>query len=186
MKKRLVMFGAALVTSTVLSSVAFAGQWQSDSIDWWWQNDDGSYPVNQWQWIDGNQDGISECYYFGIDGYMFANTTTPDGYIVNSDGAWILSGIVQSQQNIQNQIETTYVTVYRSNHNEDDYDYTDYDYDYYDDYEDSNKNETVFDENNIGKSLLDAGVNIISIVANITTILGADNPIAKAVFDLFQ
>ena len=141
MKKRLVMFGAALVTSTVLSSVAFAGQWQSDSIDWWWQNDDGSYPVNQWQWIDGNQDGISECYYFGIDGYMFANTTTPDGYIVNSDGAWILSGIVQSQQNIQNQIETTYVTVYRSNHNEDDYDYTDYDYDYYDDYEDSNKNE---------------------------------------------
>ena len=51
---------------------------------------------------------------------------------------------------------------------------------------DSNKNETVFDENNIGKSLLDAGVNITSIVANITTILGADNPIAKAVFGLFQ
>lgn len=51
---------------------------------------------------------------------------------------------------------------------------------------DSNKNETIFDENNIGKSLLDAGVNITSIIANITTILGADNPIAKAVFGLFQ
>lgn len=51
---------------------------------------------------------------------------------------------------------------------------------------DSNKNETIFDENNIGKSLLDAGVNVTSIIANITTILGADNPIAKAVFGLFQ
>lgn len=41
-----------------------------------------------WQWIDGR------CYYFEPEssehpGKMFANGTTPDGYLVNQDGAWL-------------------------------------------------------------------------------------------------
>lgn len=57
--------------------------WQQDSTGWWYQNADGSYPKSTWQLIDG------EYYYFNERGYMLSNTTTPDGYKVNSNGAWI-------------------------------------------------------------------------------------------------
>lgn len=57
--------------------------WQNDAVGWWWRNADGSYPMNAWKEIDGKQ------YYFGSDGYMLSNTTTPDGYFVGADGAWI-------------------------------------------------------------------------------------------------
>ena len=65
------------------ATTALAGQWQQNSKGWWWQEDNGTYPKSQWQWIDGNKDGIAECYYFDNSGYMLSNTTTPDGYVVN-------------------------------------------------------------------------------------------------------
>ncbi|NBH71102.1 hypothetical protein D3Z51_03475 [Clostridiaceae bacterium] len=80
-----------------MSNTAFAAGWQKDNTGWWWQNDNGSYPSNTWQWVDGNHDGVSECYYFDGNGYMLANTTTPDGYVVNADGAWVVSGTVQTK-----------------------------------------------------------------------------------------
>ena len=55
----------------------------------------GSYPVSQWKWLDGNKDGIYECYAFDANGYMYSNTTTPDGYTVNKDGAWTVGSSVQ-------------------------------------------------------------------------------------------
>lgn len=73
----------------------YAGQWRLDERGWWWENDDGSYPKAQWQWLDGNCDGTSECYYFDGTGYLITDTVAPDGYRVNSDGAWVLNGIVQ-------------------------------------------------------------------------------------------
>lgn len=82
--------------SMLASSTVFAGQWKSDNNGWWYQNDDGSYPTNTWQWIDGNGDGISESYYFNENGYMLANSTK-DGYTVNADGAWTVNGVVQTQ-----------------------------------------------------------------------------------------
>lgn len=59
--------------------------------------DDGSYPVSCWQWIDGDQDGVSECYYFDKDGYMLSSTTTPDGYKVDGSGAWVENGTVKTK-----------------------------------------------------------------------------------------
>lgn len=52
-----------------------------------------------WNWIVG-ADGRSRCYYFneksdGTKGALLRNTVTPDGYQVDSDGAWVLNGIVQ-------------------------------------------------------------------------------------------
>ena len=96
MKKRYLAFLLAAAMTVGSSFTAMAG-WQSDSTGWWWQNEDGSYPSNTWQWIDGNGDGVSESYYFGPDGYMLTNTTTPDGYQVNADGAWAVNGVVQTQ-----------------------------------------------------------------------------------------
>ena len=53
--------------------------------------------AGQWQWQDVNGDGISECYYYDDNGTMLTNTTTPDGYTVDSNGAWVVSGVVQTQ-----------------------------------------------------------------------------------------
>lgn len=53
--------------------------------------------AGQWQWQDVNGDGISECYYYDDNGNMLTNTTTPDGYIVDSNGAWVVDGVVQTQ-----------------------------------------------------------------------------------------
>ena len=39
-------------------------KWMQDSNGWWYRNEDGSYPVNRWQYIDG------EWYYFNQSGYM--------------------------------------------------------------------------------------------------------------------
>lgn len=76
---------------------AYAGQWQSDANGWWWQEDDGSYPTNTWKWIDGNNDGVAEFYYFDGNGYMLSNGTAPNGSQVDADGKWIVSGVVQTQ-----------------------------------------------------------------------------------------
>ena len=48
-----------------------------------------------WQWIDGN------CYYLDSqgqnEGALYRNTTTPDGYAVDSEGRWVVNGVVQKQ-----------------------------------------------------------------------------------------
>lgn len=89
---------ALAVLMTVSSSLpAFAASWKKDQYGWWWEKDEGGYPSNGWQWIDGNKDGIAECYYFDANGYMMANTTTPDGYHVNESGAWTENGTVKTR-----------------------------------------------------------------------------------------
>lgn len=98
------------VSSTDASSISggiksgsSTGAWLQDSVGWWYCNADRSYTVNNWQFIDNkwyyfNEVGYmktgwilwnSKWYYCGTDGAMLANTTTPDGYYVGSDGAWI-------------------------------------------------------------------------------------------------
>lgn len=62
--------------------------WQKSGNRWWFDMGDGTYCKNCWAWIDGNHDGVAECYYFDKDGWLLTNTTTPDGYTVNADGAW--------------------------------------------------------------------------------------------------
>lgn len=97
MRKKLM---TTLLTATLTASfsiTAMAAGWQKNDTGWWWQNGDGSWPANSWQWLDGNNDGVAECYYFNTNGYMLANTTTPDGYTVNSDGAWTVNGAVQTK-----------------------------------------------------------------------------------------
>ncbi len=90
---------AAMAAGSVMP--AFAGTWKRGAAPnenlWWYDFDNGTYAQNGWQWIDGNQDGTAECYYFDANGWMLADTTTPDGYRVNGDGAWTENGIVKTQ-----------------------------------------------------------------------------------------
>ncbi len=92
---------ATIITAVMLFSTcitAFAGQWKSDAIGYWWEEDNGSNPVNTWQWIDADYDGIAECYYFDENGYCLIDTVTPDGCMVDANGAWIENGVPVTQQ----------------------------------------------------------------------------------------
>lgn len=90
-------FAGMMAVGMAMTSFAATGQWKKNDTGWWWERINGSYPTNAWVWIDGNNDGKAECYYFDSVGYMLANTTTPDGYTVNADGAWTQNGVVQTQ-----------------------------------------------------------------------------------------
>lgn len=104
--KKIVLGVITGIFVTAAAMVSYAGEWKADENGWWYDNGDGTYPVNQWRWIDGNSDGISECYYFNSEGYCLVNTMTPDGYQVNNQGAWIVDHIIQTQETVrQNRIE---------------------------------------------------------------------------------
>lgn len=90
MKKFRVIALAGLITLTVAGGVYAAG-WERDTVGWKYRNDDGTFQNNGWF-----QDPTGTYYYFNNAGYMLADTTTPDGYYVNSSGAWIQSNAAQS------------------------------------------------------------------------------------------
>ena len=60
---------------------------KKDPNEWYYKKDDGTYLKNVWEWLDGNQDGIAECYYFYEDGKM-AYDTEIEGYKINKTGQW--------------------------------------------------------------------------------------------------
>ena len=105
MKKFIGLVAVAAFSSIMVSS-AWAGTWKQNNVGWWFDNGNGTYPASTWQWIDGNNDGIAECYYFDRAGYMLANTSTPDGYQVNASGAWVQNGAVQTK-NLRANSQTT-------------------------------------------------------------------------------
>ena len=78
----------ALLSAVLLSTPALAGEWRANSTGVWYVNDDGSYPTYAWQWIDGDGDGVYQCFAFDENGYLMLNQTTPDGYLVGEAGAW--------------------------------------------------------------------------------------------------
>lgn len=109
---------STIAISSIMATTAFAGTWRTGAEPnqnrWWYDNDNGTFANNGWQWIDGNNDGTAECYYFDADGWMLADTTTPDGYQVNENGAWVENGNVktQSQQDTTSQQNDSLVGTY--------------------------------------------------------------------------
>lgn len=87
------------ILSIISAIPAFALGW-SRGISrnaWWYDLGNGNYHKASWQWLDGNNDGISECYRFDNYGWMAENTITPDGYTVNQSGAWTVNNVVQTR-----------------------------------------------------------------------------------------
>lgn len=106
MKKLMKLTGLIFLLVMTFSMTAFAAGWTTgqgeNSSRWWYDLGNGNYYAGTegtpfWQWLDGNQDGIAECYAFDAEGWMYANGTTPDGYEVNADGAWTVNGAVQTR-----------------------------------------------------------------------------------------
>ncbi|MBS5064249.1 MAG: hypothetical protein KHZ58_10775 [Hungatella hathewayi] len=94
MRKNFLKVAAVVAAMVVMMAMpAYAGEWKQDTTGWWYENSDGTYLTNQWEWIDG------KCYYFGADGYMLTNGTAPDGSTVNEKGEWTVNGAVQAKNN---------------------------------------------------------------------------------------
>ena len=72
------------------AETAMAGEWKQDEKGWWWQFEDGTCLKSRSAFLDGNNDGTAEKYYFGDDGYLLVSTTTQDGIKVNENGQQIL------------------------------------------------------------------------------------------------
>lgn len=90
---------ATLVMTGLMSMTSFAAGWQQNENGWWYATnaDNTTWCSNAWQWIDGNGDGIAECYYFDANGYLLVNAAAPDGYTVDGNGAWVQNGVVQTK-----------------------------------------------------------------------------------------
>ena len=63
MNKLKLLFATAVLSIT-LGITAFAGEWKQDNTGWWYQNDNGTYPMNGLKEIDHSW------YYFDKTGYM--------------------------------------------------------------------------------------------------------------------
>lgn len=98
-KRKILTTVAAVSVAAMMTVGVFAVGWQHNVTGWWYGTNETNttWHANCWQWIDGNNDGIAECYYFDQNGYMLASTTTPDGFTVNADGAWTVNGVVQTK-----------------------------------------------------------------------------------------
>lgn len=104
--KRLLTMVVAAALAVIASFPAFAGQWKKteggEYWQWWYEEDDGSYPVNDWREIDSkwyhfDPDGYMDVgwhyidgqwYFFEKDGVMAAGTEYEGGHL-GTDGAWI-------------------------------------------------------------------------------------------------
>ena len=107
MKKKI--FGIILTSLMIIqtSMLTFANAWCQDSVgDWFlkngaWEKDqcgymyryeDGTYIMNTWGIIYDENSQYYKYYYYDETGHMMANTTTPDGEIVNENGEQIRLG----------------------------------------------------------------------------------------------
>lgn len=88
---------ATIAITGIMCLSANAGQWKSNDRGWWYDNGNGTWPANAWQWIDGNNDGTAECYYFDRFGYCVIGSTTQDGYTTNENGAWTVNRTIQTK-----------------------------------------------------------------------------------------
>lgn len=93
---------AVTCITAMCSFPVYAGQWKQDAKGWWYQNDNGSYKVNEWfndssngsdyhfdtfgymntgkTYIDG------KWYYFLDDGRLWCNYVSPEGFVTTNDG----------------------------------------------------------------------------------------------------
>ncbi len=82
-----IVAAAMLMTST---ATAFAAEWKQNETGWWYENEDGTYPVNSWVQVNG------VWYFFNQEGYMSTGWGWDNGnwYFTNSDGAMLTGWVV--------------------------------------------------------------------------------------------
>ncbi len=150
MKHKIAIVVTAGTMALMAGTTAYAGQWLQTGDIWRYLKDDGQLQANGWLWID------DRCYYFDETGNMLIQTTTPDGYTVDSSGAWVIDGVVQ----VRAEDARTMATLKRSSNHEDDYDEeNDRDRDDEDDWDENDRDENDRDEDEHDEENEDAYAN---------------------------
>ena len=109
--KKIVVTGtAAALSVAMLAGSVLAGQFVTNEKGTWYDNGDGTYPSNTWKWIDADGDGNFESYAFDENGYLYVNTTTPDGYTTDATGSWIQNGVQILRTAYENLSDSTIVS----------------------------------------------------------------------------
>lgn len=82
-----IMAAAMMMAST---ATVFAAEWKQNETGWWYENEDGTYPVNSWVQVNG------VWYFFNQEGYMSTGWVWDNGnwYFTNSDGAMLTGWVV--------------------------------------------------------------------------------------------
>lgn len=62
--KKIICMAVLALMIVLLPVMSQAGTWKKNSTGWWWQEDNGSWPANQWKYIHGTW------YAFDGNGYM--------------------------------------------------------------------------------------------------------------------
>lgn len=91
--RKLKILAVASAISIISTMTSFANWEQVNGT--WKYSENGTY-LTGWQWLDGNNDGVAECYYLDGNGIMAVDTTV-DSYMVNESGAWVVNGVVQTK-----------------------------------------------------------------------------------------
>ncbi|RJW53983.1 DUF3298 domain-containing protein [Clostridiales bacterium TF09-2AC] len=100
MKKLIRILSATVGISIMFTMNSFAGTWrkrdnkESDMYTWRYMNSNSIQPEG-WKWIDGNKDGIYECYY--IKDEIMQENIRIDGRDINGDGQWTVKGVIQQR-----------------------------------------------------------------------------------------
>jgi hypothetical protein len=68
---------------------------EQDPIGIYCIKDNGTRAISEWVEIDFEGDSYLEYYYFDANGYLIMNGMTPDGYMVNERGQWVVNGVIQ-------------------------------------------------------------------------------------------
>ncbi|WP_313153727.1 serine hydrolase [Lacrimispora sp.] len=102
--KSLLDYGFALKTAGGGTAQTSSQGWVQEGSKWYYRKQDGTKASNEWQKIDGiyywfGTDSVmaasrwvesnGKWFYLGTDGAMLKDTITPDGYRLDSSGAWI-------------------------------------------------------------------------------------------------
>lgn len=105
MKKSRILIGT-LALSCLLTFTSYAGEWKQDAKGWWYQNDNGSYKVNEWftDPVDGGT------YHFDTFGYINTGKSYIDGkwYYFLESGALGGNGVLESGEIVTDSGEIVY------------------------------------------------------------------------------
>lgn len=86
MRKKMVnMLIAAAVSICMAAAPVSAATWVKDGKGWWYQEDNGSWPANQWKQVNG------QWYWFDSNGYMATGWRQIGGtwYYLSGSGAMV-------------------------------------------------------------------------------------------------
>lgn len=87
--KKLLLIAMIASVLTLLCATSTSAVWFQDPVvGIVWIHPDGTRAIGGSYWLDPDQNGISEKYYFDSNGALLISTGTPDFCVVNEKGQW--------------------------------------------------------------------------------------------------